>query len=67
MIETCKFCGSEMRRSEQIRIFKRTWRKKITVTCPNCGNRTLTLTGARSPGDALKAADAVAKLGESTT
>ena len=51
---TCHICGAETRRQCVIRFFKKTWRKKITITCPNCGSRSLTLFGTRFPGDEIK-------------
>ena len=57
----CHICGAETRLSVKITVFKRSWRKKITSKCPNCGTSTLTLYGARYPGDGPKAAAGPAK------
>lgn len=68
MSETCFICGRKMRRSCEIRIFERTWRKKVKYTCPKCGAKSqdvVILRGKRKPGNAIQTAVAVAKLGES--
>lgn len=69
MIGKCPICGGEMSSETcEIRVFTRTWRKKLTKTCAECGRQmTISYRGKRKPGNAMKAAVAVVKLSDAPT